>query len=433
LRKTGLAKIMKSDTLKNFKSYPLVNSKDLDPLLERIGDASHVFLGEASHGTHEYYTWRSAISQRLIEEKGFNFIAVEGDWPDCYRVNRYIKGFDDTDKVPQEVLKKFNRWPTWMWANWEVVALVSWLKDYNKKRVGEKKVGFYGLDVYSLWESMEALISYLKKNDPNAAGIAQRALDCFSASGKDEQQYAVRSLSDSCKNEVVKLLKELRLRVVNYNHDPEAALNTIQNAHIAVEAEKYYRNMISFDEETWNIRDRHMMDTLLRIIEFHGNAKTIVWEHNTHIGDARYTNMKNGGLLNIGQLARERFTEGETVLVGFGSYMGKVIAGSAWGAPMQEMEVPEARASSFEERLHADSSHNRILIFDRHDKEFEAHALHRAIGVVYNPAHETGNYVPSTMNKRYDAFIYLDETSALHPLHNAVWEKQVPETYPFNY
>jgi erythromycin esterase len=413
------------------KEHKLETAADLEPLLERIGDSKLVLLGEASHGTHEYYTWRSAISRRLITEKGFNFIAVEGDWPDCYKVNRYIKGYSDQEKKPQEVLRSFNRWPTWMWANWEVAALVEWMKDHNEGRPADKRAGFYGLDVYSLWESMEALISYLKKNDPPSARIAERAMRCFERYEKDERHYALHALSSSCKEEVINLLKEVRLHAPSYNHDPEASLNSIQNAAIAVEAEKYYRSMTSFDDKSWNIRDKHMMETLERLMEFHGpNTKAIVWEHNTHVGDARYTDMKGAGMLNVGQLVRERYSKNEAVLVGFGSYKGKVIAGRGWGEPMMEMNVPEGKPGSLEEVLHLQSEENRLIIFGE-TEEAPRIIPHRAIGVVYNPNNEHGNYVPTELEKRYDAFIYIDTTSALHPLHVEVDAGQMPETYPF--
>jgi erythromycin esterase len=415
-------------------NYPLRNSKDLDALLERIGDAKIVLLGEASHGTHEFYAWRTAISKRLIEEKNFDFIAVEGDWPDCYRVNQYIKGFANSEKSAEEILMQFNRWPTWMWANWEIAALVTWLKNFNLTRGSNTKAGFYGLDVYSLWESMDTLHGYLKKNDPVAAGIVEKALDCFSGFQKDEQQYAVNALSAPCKDEVVNLLKEIRMKAINYNHDPEATLNTVQNAFTVVEAEKYYRNMVSFDDQTWNIRDMHMMNTLNRILEFHGPlSRAVVWEHNTHIGDARFTDMKNAGMFNVGQLARQQYSEKNTVLVGFGSYSGTVIAGEAWGAPMEEMEVPEARKGSIDEMLHSESEEDRLIILNPDDEKYNGIIPHRAIGVVYNPRHELHNYVPSVINKRYDVFIYINNTSALHPLHIEPDGGQVPETYPFEY
>jgi len=416
------------------KTFPLTGSNDLDPLLNRIGNSRIVMLGEASHGTHEYYTWRSAITKRLIGEKGFNLVAVEGDWPDCYRVNRYIRGYDEQEKEAAEVLKTFNRWPTWMWGNWEVASLISWLKDSNSKKSPDKRTGFYGLDVYSLWESMETLISYLENNDPPAARIAEKAMQCFERTGRDEKAYAINSLSDPCRQEVTNLLREIREKAPSYDHDPEAALNTAQNAYIISEAEKYYASMVSFNDQSWNIRDTHMMETLNRIMEFHGpDSKVIIWEHNTHIGDARYTDMKQTGTLNTGQLAREQYGEEDVVLVGMGSYEGKVTAGSNWGTPEQEMDLPKATEGSWEAELHNESPDDRLIIFSRNGNEKEQLFPHRAIGVVYHPQFEQRNYVPTVINRRYDAFIYLDRTKALHSLHTSQDRGQLPETYPFEF
>ncbi|MDB5286707.1 MAG: protein-L-isoaspartate O-methyltransferase [Mucilaginibacter sp.] len=430
-----------SKTLAAFarKTYPLAEARDLTPLMERIGEAKCVMLGEASHGTHEYYTWRTAITKRLILENGFNFIAVEGDWPDCYRLNRYIKGYADQDKTVLELLMEFNRWPTWMWANWEIESLISWLKEYNSNQPANKRVGFYGLDVYSLWESMEALIDYLKTTDPQAAELAMDAIKCFEPYGNNEHEYARAqyTMEDSCRDEVVKLLTEIRSKVPVYDHDPEAALNMEQNAHIAVNAEEYYANMTGFNNNTWNMRDTHMMETLKRIFQFYGSkAKGVVWEHNTHIGDARYTDMVRYGMYNTGQLAREHFGDMDAVLVGFGSYMGTVIAGSRWGAPMTVMPVPAAKDGSVEDLLHKELLNNSLLIFIPPGKEevVRKPIPHRAIGVVYNPENERhGNYVPTIFNRRYDAFIYIDITTALHPLHIKPDGSQMPETYPFNF
>lgn len=420
------------------KAYPLAGAADLDPLLDRIGDARVVMLGEATHGTHEYYTWRTAISKRLIAEKNFNFIAVEGDWPDCYRLNRWIKGYDDQEKASRELLHHFNRWPTWMWANWEVDALLNWLKKYNDSKPANQRIGFYGLDVYSLWESMEALVGYLHKTDPKAAELAIQALRCFEPFEEDPQRYAGSSyrMGVSCETEVVRLLAEIRKQATVYDHDPEAALNAEQNAYIAVNAEKYYRKMIAFDGHTWNLRDNHMIDTLQRLLNFHGpKSKAVIWEHNSHIGDARYTDMQRQGLINTGQLARERFGEKNTVLAGFGSYAGKVIAGGAWGAPMELMPVPPARPDSVEALLHNRYNSNCLLVFDQAIKTALDRPLpHRAIGVVYHPSYETtGNYVPTLLNRRYDAFLYIDQTTAVHPLHIKPDGHLVPETYPFNF
>ncbi|KAA6439824.1 erythromycin esterase family protein [Dyadobacter flavalbus] len=431
----------KDHNLKYKDSYVLNSTADLDPLMERIGDASCVMLGEASHGTHEYYSWRTAITKRLILEKGFSFIAVEGDWPDCYRVNRYIKGFADKDKTSTEILQNFRRWPTWMWANWEIDALVNWLKAYNLDKAVNNRIGFYGLDVYSLWESMEAMETYLRKNDPGAASIVHEAMRCFEAYEKDEEKYARAQYfgDSSCRNEVIRLLTEVRKKTPVYDHDPEAALNIEQNAFIAVNAEKYYSNMVGFGENTWNLRDQHMMDTLFRLTQFHGpDSKAIVWEHNTHIGDARYTDMALHGMHNTGQLARQQFGESSTVLVGFGSYQGSVIAGAQWDAPMEIMEMPAAREGSVEHQLHKESAENKLLIFDSEQEsgqdQWSRKKLHRAIGVVYDPKHEKrGNYVPTVLSRRYDAFLYLDQTTALHPMHLKPDGSQMPETYPFTF
>ena len=419
------------------RTYSLNGTKDLDPLMERIGEAHHVLLGEASHGTHEYYIWRTEITKRLILEKGFNFIAVEGDWPDCYKLNRFVKEYADHDKKAIDLLKTFDRWPTWMWANWEIVELIDWLKEYNTSQPANNRVGFYGLDVYSLWESMEVLMAYLTENDLKAAEYAKNAIECFEPYGEDEHRYAraQHSIDQSCQAEVLRLLMEVRKKAPVYDHDVEAALNTEQNAEIAVNAEHYYRNMIGNHVNTWNLRDTHMMETLNRILNFHGTgARAIVWEHNTHIGDARFTDMAKSGDINVGQLVREQKGDIDTVLVGFGSYSGKVIAAGSWGAPIQNMLVPNGRPGSVEEVLHNESAEDKLLIFDRDNKKerFGKIMPHRAIGVVYNPAFEKyGNYVPTVLNSRYDSFMYIDKTKALHPLHLKPDGHKVPETFPF--
>jgi erythromycin esterase len=346
--------------------YNLNSSKDLQPLIDDIGDASVVMLGEASHGTHEFYTWRTAISKRLIEEKGFRFIAVEGDWPDCYKINRYIKGYKSSGESSiQQILQNFDRWPTWMWANWEVAALSEWLKEYNANLLADKKIGFYGLDVYSLWDSMYNMVHYLEKEDTKAADMVKKAIQCFEPYHDNEQMYAYVSLTEhSCRDKVLALLKEIRMKAQFLDGDREAGFNAEQNALISVNAEKYYRSMMSFNNESWNVRDTHMMETLDRLINFHGNnSKAIVWEHNTHIGDARATDMKREGMINIGQLAREEYSPENVYLCGFGSYTGTVIAGEAWGSLMEEMQVPDARKGSIEEVLHNELNDNGYILF----------------------------------------------------------------------
>jgi erythromycin esterase len=415
-------------------SLRLKTRDDLDPLMERIGDARFVLLGEASHGTSEYYQWRARLSSRLIVEKGFKFVAVEGDWPDCYRVNRYVKGYPEAGDNARDVLHAFKRWPTWMWANWEIVAFAEWMRKFNSNK--GNKAGFYGLDVYSLWESMESILKYLEKKDPQAAQTAMQAYQCFEPYGEDPQSYAwsTRMVPEDCEDEVIDLLLEMQQRAYRYDGDPEAGFNAEQNALVIKNAERYYRAMVHTDSGSWNVRDLHMKETLDRLMDFQGpNAKGIVWAHNTHIGDARYTDMARAGMLNIGQLVREQNRREGVVLVGFGSHHGSVIAGKSWGAPIERMNVPDGRAGSWEHVLHQ-TGQDQLLIFDQEklSDEFQKVRGHRAIGVVYHPELESlGNYVPTVLPKRYDAFLFIDETQALHPLHIEPEEVNPPDLYPW--
>jgi erythromycin esterase-like protein len=420
-------------------SRPLRSPADLDPLLDHIGDAHFVLLGEASHGTHQYYTWRTQLSRRLIEEKGFSFIAVEGDWPDCYFVNRYVKGRRDAGDNAREVLHAFERWPTWMWANEEVVELAEWLRRHNRRRPEREKAGFYGLDVYSLWDSLYQVMGYLRKGgSADALEAARRAFRCFEPYGEDAQRYAwaTRMVPEICEEEVVALLRAVRQRATaTEGDDPESHFAAEQNAWVVKNAEAYYRAMVGGQAESWNVRDRHMAETLDRLVCHHGpDARAIVWAHNTHIGDARYTDMADAGMVNLGQLVRERHALGGVVLVGFGSYRGGVIAGDEWEAPMERMEVPPARPGSWEDVLHQAGPADRLLLLERPRRPRPLLEVrgHRAIGVVYHPAFERlGNYVPTVFPRRYDAFLYIDQGEALRPLHVPAREEgEVPETYP---
>jgi erythromycin esterase-like protein len=420
------------------QAHPLRGPGDLDPLLERIGNARFVLLGEASHGTAEYYTWRAALSRRLIQEKGFSFIAVEGDWPDCYQVNRYVKARPDAGASARDVLLAFRRWPTWMWANEEIVALAEWLRGLNAARPEDQRVGFYGLDVYNLWESLYAILDYLHQHDPAALPAAWRAFRCFEPYAEDVQEYARATafVPNSCEKEVVGLLRQLRDRPREHRRDGrDGFFQAEQNALVLKNAEAYYRTMIRGGSASWNIRDRHMAETLDRLMEHHGpGARAIVWEHNTHIGDARFTDMAEDGMVNVGQLTRERHEAESVVLVGFGSHHGSVIAGQEWEAPLERMTVPPGRPGSWEDVLHRAGADDKLLLFDGEDslEVFLERRGHRAIGVVYHPEYEQyGNYVPTVLPRRYDAFLYLDETEALHPLPVPVREEgEVPETFP---
>ncbi|MCW2702570.1 MAG: Erythromycin esterase [Blastococcus sp.] len=423
-----------SDTTDSIGSLarPLRDPADLDPLLERIGNARIVAVGEASHGTHEYYAWRAALTRRLIEERGFSFVAVEGDWPDCYRVNRSVRLREGADQDPRDALDAYERWPTWMWANDDVVDFCRWLQGFNAVRPEEERVGFYGLDVYSLWDSMHELIGWLRKHEPEHVATAVQALRCFEPFGEDGAEYAFASrfAPTSCEQIVVDLLHDLMEEHGRreYGGDPEGRFSAERNAAVVADAERYYRAMVQGSAESWNVRDVHMADTLDRLLG-HAGDKAVVWEHNTHVGDARATDMASAGMVNVGQLLRERHETEEVVLVGFGGHRGGVIAGDEWGAQMKRMPVPPARSGSLESLLHGLVGEDALIVVPHGDVSewLDRRLDHRAIGVVYQPERERwGNYVPSVLGQRYDAFLYLEETSPLQPLHLERADEHVP-------
>ncbi len=418
-------------------AHPLSGRDDLDPLIEKLAGARIVMLGEASHGTSEFYVWRAAISRRLIEEQDFDFVAVEGDWPDCYRVNRYVKSYPQSGERADSVLRGFDRWPTWMWANWEVVAFAEWLRKHNSGN--ERGAGFYGLDMYSLWESLDAIIGHVRRNDPQSLALAERVFSCFQPYGRDEQRYARHTVAthQDCADEVVGLLLRLAHRRPRFESDPEGEFDTEQNAHVMVNAERYYRTMVVGGPGSWNLRDTHMMETLNRLLQHHGpDSKAIVWAHNTHVGDARATDMRREGMHNIGQLAREEWGPERVRLVGFGCHRGSVIAGRNWGGERQKMPLPEAPHHSWEGVMHSALGDDGLFLFDEADRreDFLQSRGHRAVGVVYNPEYERFQYVPTELARRYDGFIHLEETRALHPLHiEASSEVGPPDTFPWGF
>jgi erythromycin esterase-like protein len=411
---------------------PLRTEADLDPLLDRIGDARIVAVGEASHGTHEYYAWRAALTRRLIEERGFDFVAVEGDWPDCHRVNRSVKLRPGADDDPRDALDAFDRWPTWMWANDDVVEFCRWLRALNAARPEERRVGFYGLDVYSLWDSMHALMGWLRENEPEHVGRATQAMRCFEPFGEDGAEYAFagRFAPTSCEQAVVDLLHHLceERGAASADGDPEARFSAEQNAAVVAGAERYYRAMVGGSAQSWNVRDVHMADTLDRLLG-HAGGKAVVWEHNTHVGDARATDMAAAGMVNVGQLLRERHGTDAVVLVGFGGYRGGVVAGEEWGGQMQRMPVPPGRAGSLEALLHQEIGDDALIVVPRGERPawLDRRLDHRAIGVVYRPERERwGNYVPTVLAERYDAFLHLEVTTPLQPLHMERPDEHVP-------
>lgn len=402
-------------------ALPFSDVADLAPMIKAASNAKYVLLGEASHGTSEFYTIRAEITKKLIEDHGFSFVAVEGDWPACYEVNRYIKGVAPEYFSAKDTLKKsFNRWPTWMWANDEILDLINWLSAFNQKQT-EKKVGFYGLDVYSLWESIDAIIDYLEKINSPTVEKAKKAIECFEPFHRQPEKYGISAAfhGENCLAEIVALLQTIQENKQKYEANPEAALNLKINAIAASNAENYYQTMVTNDQQSWNIRDRHMAEALHHIGDYYGpEAKGIIWAHNTHIGDARATDMVSEGMVNVGQLTREQYGQENIFSIGFGTHHGTVIAAKQWGDRAEIMPVPKATSGSWEDMLHNAGADNKYLIFtDKNQALFREIIGHRAIGVTYHPEFELhGNYVPSRISERYDAFIYLDASKALAPL-----------------
>ncbi|MEU5990175.1 erythromycin esterase family protein [Spirillospora sp. NPDC047418] len=421
-------------------ALPLEYEEDLDPLLDRIGDARCVLIGEASHGTHEYYAWRAALTRRLIAERGFAFVAVEGDYPDCRRVGRAVTLAPGSPADPRDVLDAYERWPTWMWANEETVKFCRWLRDRNAGLPPGGRAGFYGLDVYSLWESLRAVVDHLAEHRPEYLETALEAYRCFEPHGEDPQAYGWNTalVPDGCADEVLALLTRLR-RVAPPagSRDPADAFDARQNAEVAANAERYYRAMIGGGPESWNVRDVHMADTLDRLMEFHGaergGGKAVVWAHNTHVGDARATDMAAAGMVNLGQLARERQGRDRVVAIGFAGGPGEVVAAPRWGGPMEVMQVPPPAAGSLEEVLAESELHRGMFIVPPEpDKPpFLTRTLgHRAIGVVYDPDRDRRQYVPTRLADRYDALCWFRTTSALEPLHLEAARRGELETMP---
>lgn len=419
---------------------------DYDSLLDLIGDAKYVLLGEASHGTHEFYQARADISKRLIQEKGFNVITWEADWPDALRVSRYIQGRSN-DSTALEALGDFKRFPSWIWRNADILEFVRWARAWNERRTGvASKVGVYGLDLYSLHTSMEAVIQYLQRQDPEAAQAARRRYACFEEFGEDPQSYGMTAGLDrslSCEQEVVQQLVELqRNRAAFLQRDGRLASDELffatQNAIVAKGAEEYYRAMYRGRPNTWNLRDRHMVETLDRLaehLEAQGERpKVIVWAHNSHLGDARATSMSLRGEWNVGQLVRE-WHQTQTALIGFTTFQGTVTAASDWGGVAERKRVRPGMEGSYEQLFHHLETPRFLLnlraaVVDNH---LPQELLERAIGVIYLPETERwSHYLFARLAEQFDAVIHFDHTEAVEPLElRSEWEKgELPETYP---
>jgi len=437
---------LRSNAVKDAAQRLSGSTNDYDSLLAFVANARLCLLGEATHGTHEFYRERAEITKRLIKERGFTAVAVEADWPDAFRVNRYVRGLSD-DANANEALGGFKRFPTWMWRNTVVVDFVEWLRDYNASLpASAPKVGFYGLDLYSLYSSIEAVLSYLTTIDPEAAKRARYRYACFEHFSEDTQAYgyaATFGLTESCEREVIEQLVELRRRAADYaSRDGRVAQDEFffveQNARLVLNAERYYRTMFQGRIESWNLRDCHMAETLEALIG-HLNAqgqtaKVAVWEHNSHLGDARATYMADYGELNVGQLVRERYAN-EAVLIGFTTYSGTVTAASDWDGPAERKRVRRALRDSYEDLFHQQALGNFLITLKdgpaaralRHPR------LERAIGVIYLPQTERqSHYFDARLSDQFDAVIHFDETQALEPLERkALWESgEPPETFP---
>jgi erythromycin esterase-like protein len=403
---------------------PLRTPADLDPLVERAGTARCVLLGEPSHGAHESTTWRAVLSRRLIAERGFRFIAVDGNAPDCARINLYAKGRAGSETSARELLRSGASWPAWLWANNAVAELVEWLREHNQDRALEARAGLYGLDAYGLWRSLCRVLGYLRTQAPEAVPLARAVFQCFEPYTSDTQAHAraTRWLAQSSEDQIVDLLcKEQHAPAADANGDPEAAFDREQQALAAQVEPWYYRTLLQGGPQSWNVREQQLMETLDRWLEHHGpDAQCIVWAHNTHAGDARFTDMFDDGMVSIGQLVRERYGPENVLLVGSSSYRGRIVAARDWEGPTQRIQVPPAREGSWDEVLHRSSPDDKLLLWTRED---ETPALlaprgQRAIGVVYRPEREgDGNYVPTVLTRRYDALVHVDETDALSPLH----------------
>jgi protein-L-isoaspartate(D-aspartate) O-methyltransferase len=407
---------------------------DLDPLLERIGDARVVLLGEATHGTSEFYRMRARISQALIERKGFNLVAVEADWPDAARIDHYVRHRD----VPPAEWRAFSRFPEWMWRNEEVHEFVEWLRAHNAARPMGERASFHGLDLYSLYTSIGAVLKYLDQLDPETARVARQRYGCLTPWESDPATYGHMALTGqyrACEDDVTAMLSDMLKKRAEYStRDGEQFMDAVHNARVVANAERYYRIMYYGSAESWNLRDQHMFETLGELLRERGpQSKAIVWEHNSHIGDARATEMSSRGELNVGQLCREAFGRG-AYLLGFGTDQGTVAAADNWDEPMKVKDVRPSHPESYERQCH-EASVPSFLLALRPSRDVRKHLmtprLERAIGVVYRPQTElASHYFQAVLPRQFDEYCWFDRTSAVRPL-DTKRTPGMPETYPF--
>lgn len=412
-----------------------VKSANLEPLLNRIGDARIVLIGEATHGTSEFYRMRNRITTELIRKKGFRFVSIEGDWPDAARIDHYVRHFEYS---PSEWIA-FARFPTWMWRNVEVREFVDWLRQHNHGLSEKKRVAFHGLDLYSLYSSIRAVLQYLDEVDPSTAAVARERYGCLTPWQTDPATYGRAALTGSyrsCEDDVVHMLTAISQKHRDYAaHDGERFLDVMQNARVVANAERYYRVMYYGSRASWNLRDTYMFETLQTLIEHHQpDNKAIIWAHNSHVGDAVATEMSARGEINIGHLCRRNF--GDSVYsIGFGTDNGKVAAASDWDGPMEIKSIVPSMRNSYERLFHKTTLPGFLLPL-RNASETLRNGLmeprmQRAIGVIYRPETEfASHYFQAVLPKQFDEYIWLDTTHAVTPIKTAELEG-MPDTYPF--
>lgn len=402
--------------------HALSNENDLDILLKEIDTSRIVILGEASHGTAEYYTWRMAISKRLITEKGFSFIAVEGDWTDAYTVNNFIAGAKQDSNAVIAVLKAYHRWPTWLWANYEMASLVSWMNEYNQNRPAKDKIGFYGLDLFNIAAAANDIKMYLTAADTAARQAIKNFQQCFAPYANDEQQYP-KIIPASCKERANHLWEIIHTSAIG--RPAATALAMEQDARVVLDGEQYLSTR-SNAADRWNARDNHMAETVTRLLNLYGgSSKVVIWTHNSHAGDAQYSSMIWAGKTNLGNLLRYRYGAKNLFIVGLGSYSGDIIAAEKWGAPYKKMTLALADDSTWEQKMHQAAPGNKIIIC-RELKDKPAllrWMFHAGIGVIYHPYSRVGIYSLSVVPNRYDAFLFFDHTHALHPIDPPVQQR----------
>ena len=414
------------------ESFPSIEAADLGALLQRIGSSRIVLLGEATHGTSEFYKMRERITRDLIVKKGFRFVAIEADWPDAARVDHYVRHF----QYPPSEWTAFARFPTWMWRNTEVRDFVSWLRKHNGTVDKRKRVAFHGVDLYSLYDSIRSVLNYLDGVDPDSARVARERYGCLTPWQRDPATYGHAALTGSyptCESHVVRALTDLLAKRRSYaEHDGERFLDAEQNARLVANAERYYRIMYYGSRASWNLRDGHMFETLKNLLAFHGpDSKAVVWAHNSHVGNAAATEMAARGEHNIGQLCRQEFGD-DAYLVGFGTHGGTVAAASEWGGAMEIKDIRPALTNSYEQLCHATGLARFMLgLRGRGELCGGKPRLERAIGVIYRPETErASHYFEAHLPRQFDEYIWFDETSAVTPLDTAE-VKGLPDTYPF--